>query len=102
MTTLTDWSNTRIRHGTRSGWNLHRKLDQRPCDACYKAQADSNKRYRSSDARTRRARQTTRAQMLAYGRLARNHPEEWRELYEAAKQEIIGRDGAAGVQPEGS
>lgn len=71
---MIDWTNTKCRHGTTSGWALHTKLGERPCDACHRAnQAEA--------AAAERRRLRSSAQMAAFKILYLAHPEEYAAAY---------------------
>lgn len=75
------FAGSRVRHGTHSGWRLHQKRGERPCDPCYRAKADYNRRRRSAPDLVRAARRAARAQRLAYKELAHRYPAEYAALY---------------------
>lgn len=85
---MKDWTNTKIRHGTQSGWSLHQKLGENPCDACYRAKQQYDKRFRLAPAKTRQSRLNARAQAKAHSELSARHPDEYAELYLRYKQQI--------------
>lgn len=82
------FSNSIVRHGTVSGYRQHQKIGTRPCTACVQAKKAYDKRYRSATNRQKQNRRTARAQVKAYGELAKRHPEEYRALYLKFKKEF--------------
>jgi hypothetical protein len=80
-----------VRHGSYSGWSLHQKLGQDPCDACYRAKSEYDKRRRAVPRRVQMNRMHAAAQGLAERDLRRAHPQEYAELYEHHKAEILKR-----------
>lgn len=87
------WAHTKSRHGTAAGWTLHKQLDEDPCDACYRAKQEYDKRYKSAPEATRRARLHAKAQRKAEREIVARFPEEYRELYLKYKQQLIEEDG---------
>jgi hypothetical protein len=77
------------RHGTLSGAKRHSDAGEDPCDACRAAKAEYDKRWRSGDEQTRRNRLSAQAQARAYSALAKAHPEEYRRLYLAFKENLL-------------
>lgn len=77
------------RHGTPSGAARHSRAGEDPCDACRAAKSEWDKRWRSSDEATRRSRLHARAQHRARSALAKLHPQEYRTLYLAFKEELL-------------
>ncbi|MGH3447550.1 MAG: hypothetical protein ACRDP4_07990 [Nocardioidaceae bacterium] len=61
----------------------------RPCDACARAKADYDVRWRSSSYRAIRSRMHARAQNKALQQLRRRYPDEYAELYEKWKNIIV-------------
>jgi len=76
------WEETTIRHGTNSGYSLHGRLGERPCDACYRAKQQYDKRWRSISSRTIQSRIAARAQGRAATRLRHMFPDIWAVLYQ--------------------
>lgn len=89
----TDWTNTTVRHGTRSGWALHQSLAERPCTPCYLAKKNYDKAQKLAPERKRKARLNAAAQGKAYVALAHAHPEEYRKAYQEAKARIFKEAG---------
>ena len=77
------FENSLTRHGTPSGFTLHQKREERPCDACIRAKQEYDKRLRSAPEKTRKNRLHARAQQRAYSDLKRLHLDEYRDLYQA-------------------
>ena len=77
------FENSLTRHGTTSGWALHQKRKEKPCDACVRAKQEYDKRLRSAPNKARLNRLYARAQGRAYSDLKRLHPAEYQALYEA-------------------
>lgn len=80
--TLNAWKNSHTRHGTPSGWSKHQKLNERPCDACYRAKQEYDKQRLAIPENRVRARAAAAAQGRARSRLARKYPDEYRAFYE--------------------
>jgi hypothetical protein len=85
----TDWTTTKRRHGTHSGWSLHITLRERPCDPCYHAKQQYDRRRRSAPEQTRRSRLSAKAQIGAYRELAHRYPDEYRAAYQRIKAEVF-------------
>jgi hypothetical protein len=83
-----DW-----RHGTAAGATRHAADGELPCDACRAAKAAYDKRRLSAPEATVRNRLCARAQVAAYGALAKTHPEEYRRLYLAYKESMFQEAG---------
>lgn len=77
------FENSLTRHGTTSGWALHQKREERPCDACVRAKREYDQRLRSAPEKARENRLRARAQGRAESDLRRLHPAEYQALYEA-------------------
>lgn len=84
---------SRIRHGTHSGWTRHIRDGERPCDPCYAAKAQYDRRRRSAPEVIRASRLRARAQHRAYQALAHKYPDEYAALYRQFCDEFLG--GAA-------
>lgn len=82
------WATTTRRHGTHSGWSLHQRLGERPCDACLRAKQAYDARWRAAPERQRRNRASAKAQRLAYAELAHMFPELYRRLYDEYRTQI--------------
>lgn len=80
---------TTIRCGTTSGWTRHFSLDEKPCDACCAAKAEYDHRRNTSGPTAIKNRQHAKSQQRALKRLKDAHPDEYRELYLAAKAEVL-------------
>lgn len=78
-----------VRHGTHSGWTRHIKAKERPCDPCYRAKEDYDKRRRAAPEQTRLNRLHARAQGRALRALAHKYPDEYRALYVAYRAELM-------------
>tara|TARA_R100001244_G_scaffold6385_9_gene7517 strand:+ start:4481 stop:4771 length:291 start_codon:yes stop_codon:yes gene_type:complete len=78
------------RCGTTTGWARHQKAGERPCDACFAAKSAYDKRYRSADDKTRRNRLHSKAQAKALRALKHAHESEYRALYLAYKEQLLG------------
>ena len=85
----TTWENTTVRHGTQSGWWLHRKLKERPCDPCYNAKAEYDRNIKSAPNRVIMSRLAARAQAMSNKQLRHNHPAEYKALYAANKERLL-------------
>lgn len=88
MTLERTFENSMTRHGTNSGWSLHQKREEHPCDACVRAKREYDQRLRSAPEKARDNRLRARAQGRAYSDLKRLHPAEYRALYEAHLSEL--------------
>ena len=77
-----------MRCGSHSGWAAHQRRGEKPCDACVRAKAEYDKRWRSATEQQRKARLASKAQRKALSRLTKLHPDEYRVLYVAAKAEL--------------
>lgn len=84
---MTDFKDSKTRHGTTSGWSLHQKRSERPCDACYQAKASYDRTIRDKDVKQRRIKVASRAQAYANKMLKQSHPEEYREYYLQSKEQ---------------
>jgi hypothetical protein len=86
---MVDWTTTTIKHGTTSGYTLHRKLGEKACRRCHKAKADSNaKSYARRTKGNNRQLQQARAQSFARSELVRRHKKEYDRLYKQYKLEL--------------
>lgn len=85
---MRDWSGTKTRHGTPSGWTFHKSLDEDPCDACYRAKQEYDRRYRLAPEKIRTSRIAARAQRKAEREIVAKYPEEYRELYLKYKKQF--------------
>lgn len=72
---------SRVRHGTPSGWRLHKELGQHPCDACYQAKSEYDHRRKAIPEETRKSRLSARAQAKASTELRHQHWEEYQEYF---------------------
>lgn len=84
-----------FRHGTYTGWSQHQQAGERPCDACFRAKQEYDKRRRSSSNRQIQNRQHARAQGRAARELKDRYPEEYKALYEKHKKLILKEDEAS-------
>lgn len=89
------FAGTKRRHGTTSGWALHKQLGEDPCPACYTAKSEYDRRRNAAPEEVRRRRLHARAQARANQQLAHRHPSEYRALYEAAKAELLAEQEAS-------
>lgn len=76
------------RCGTTTGYKAHQRAEEKPCDACAKAKADFDVRWRSAPEITRRNRLHARAQSRASTELRRRHKAEYDVLYRRCKAEL--------------
>jgi hypothetical protein len=83
---MRSWETTRVRHGSHSGWTLHRDLGERPCDPCYKAKQAYDRRRKAAPEETIRNRAHARAQSRAYRELASMFPQLYKQLYEEHRE----------------
>lgn len=77
------------RHGTTSGAARHAAAGELPCDACRAAKAEYDRRWRSSDEKTRKNRLHAKAQSLAERDLRQAHYEEYRAYYVAHRDRLL-------------
>ena len=77
------------RHGTASGYNAHQNRGEQPCDACALAKREYDARRRSATPTVNRGRALAKAQSRALAVLKRNHLNEYHELYEAFRVEVL-------------
>jgi len=82
-----NWKTTKTRHGTYSGYHLHMELGEQPCPFCWQASQEYHARQRDVPYKKLRNRARASAQIRAYQDLARQHPEEYAEFFEARKIE---------------
>lgn len=82
------WANTSTRHGTSSGWSFHKKLRERPCDACYRAKSDYDSRHRLASDGVKSSRLAARAQGRASQELRHRYPDEYQKLYVRFKKQL--------------
>lgn len=78
---MTGFDGSSVRHGTQSGWSLHKKRGERPCDPCYQAKQSYDKRRKAAPESVQHHRDFARAQSRAEGRLRNLYPDVWRVLY---------------------
>jgi hypothetical protein len=82
------------RCGTTGGYKRHQRNGEAPCNACVRAKAEYDVRWRNAPDDTRRIlRLRARAQGRAETWLRQNHPGEYRQLYEAALAEVFAEHG---------
>ncbi len=84
---------SRVRHGTTSGYNLHKELGDEPCNACAMAKAHYDWRWRSSDQNTRKNRLRAKAQALSLAELRRRHADEYDEIYRTTSGDVFREAG---------
>lgn len=72
---------SKVRHGTPSGFTKHQNLGERPCDACYQSKAEYDARRKDQPAERKRSRDHARAQGRATTVIRARHTEEYRALY---------------------
>lgn len=65
------------------------ELKERPCDPCYQAKADYDKRRLADPDKARKNRAMSRAQSRAYSELAFRHKAEYQELYQHFRAEAL-------------
>lgn len=73
--------------GTPKGYSRHTYLGEEACQACKAAHAARVRAYRAEHGR--RDQLVMKARRRAVNRLAKEHPERLRELYEQAKAEVF-------------
>jgi hypothetical protein len=72
-----------IPHGTRSGYQQHRKANENPCEACREANRRYAAEYRGRrPAAAREAKRKTAALQRAHRRLGKMYPADLAWLYE--------------------
>jgi len=85
---MVDWTNTKRKHGTSSGYQLHKQLGEDACRRCVKAATENSRMYRERN-RSKKAKRKNllmaRAQSFARTELVQNHPAEYRRLYKKHK-----------------
>lgn len=79
---MADWQTTTRRHGTQSGWALHKELGEQPCDPCYQAKAAYDQRRKTAPGEVAASRLRARAQRRAHQTLAQLNPTLYRALYQ--------------------
>lgn len=84
---MVDWTNTKRKHGTTSGYALHRQLGENACFDCKQAKSQS---VLKSKTRKKFNRQyaMARAQSFAKTELVRRHKREYDKLYAKYKVEL--------------
>lgn len=78
-----------VHHGTAAGATWHGRQGEDPCDACRAAKAEYDQRQRATPETTRRSRLHARAQAQALRVLKDAHPDEYRQLYLAFKENLL-------------
>jgi hypothetical protein len=79
---MTDtFAGSHVRHGTHSGWSKHQDLGERPCDPCWRAKSDYDKRRKNTPLVKLKNRAHARAQQKAYQRLAHKYNKLYRQYY---------------------
>jgi len=76
------------RCGTPSGYVGHQRTGENPCDACTRAKAEYDKRWREAPDRKRKDRIKARAQSRAHQRLVHLFPDLYREFYLVEKMRL--------------
>jgi hypothetical protein len=71
------------RHGTTAGTARHKWLGEEPCEACRRAKAEYDERWRAAPKRRRDSRRAAKAQHLALKDLRTSHVEEYARLYQS-------------------
>lgn len=69
------------RCGTAAGYTAHQNRSEKPCDACVRAKAEYDHRWRAAPEQQRRSRLNALAQRKAYSTLAHRYPDEYAALY---------------------
>ena len=77
------------RCGTATGATRHAVRGEKPCDACRAAKSEYDRRWRAAGDNTRKNRLSAQAQTRALRALKDSHPDEYRDLYVAAKNELF-------------
>lgn len=90
---LPTFAGSATRHGTISGWTLHKKRGQEPCPPCNAAKSEYDGRRRDAPEAVRRNRLHAAAQQAARGELAQKYYEEYRDLYEKHKIRLMRERG---------
>lgn len=78
-----------VRHGTPSGALWHARRGEDPCDACRAAKAEYDRQWRAAPEKVQRNRLHAGAQRRALKALKDAHPEEYRRLYLAFKENLL-------------
>jgi Protein of unknown function (DUF2384) len=85
----TTWETTRVRHGTASGWNLHKKLGERACDACAAGKSKYDQSRKAVPVYTIMSRLRGSAQQRAFAALRDQYPEQYRAAYLEARRDLL-------------
>ena len=85
----TTWKTTSVRHGTQSGWRLHLTLSERPCDPCYAAKSEYDKRRKAAPYHTVMNRLHAKAQARTNTVMRQRHLDEYHEVYALAKAQLL-------------
>lgn len=86
---MKQFAGSTVRHGTTSGWSLHKKLGQDPCTPCFLAKQEYDRRWISAPEKTKRNRLHAKAQAKAYQRMAKEFPSLYRRYYEEFRNELL-------------
>lgn len=78
---------SKVRHGTNSGWSKHVRDGERPCDPCYRAKQEYDRRRLETTPAGVKGRLRARAQSKALLALSHEYPDRFQALYEQAKRE---------------
>lgn len=90
----TDWTNTMRKHGTISGYSLHKSLKEKPCEPCLLAKKtyDKSRPWRphpNSEYRTLYQRLLAKAQHKSHSELRLAHKDEFDQLWKKNVKEIL-------------
>ena len=84
---MNEFTNSKTRHGTTSGYALHKRRDENSCSSCQKAKSIYDRARRELPPRQLLARASSRAQAYANKRLKAAHLQEYHQYYEEGKQQ---------------
>lgn len=82
------------RHGTHAGWAAHQRSGERPCDPCWQAKSEYDKRRREAPEYVRRGRLAAKAQGRALRRLKNMHPAIYQALYAEELEAVFAEDAS--------
>jgi hypothetical protein len=84
---LPTFEGSRVRHGTVSGYAIHEKRKERPCDPCYFARQKYDHDLAAQPPKVVANRARAAIQRKALKALVHRHLEEYNELYREFREE---------------
>src|SRR5262245_51554790 len=86
---MKQFPNSKVRHGTYSGWSRHIEANERPCTPCYNAKQQYDYRRREAPLVRLKSRLSATAQFRAYQRIAHQYPRLYAKLYKEERDRMF-------------